>query len=346
MTADALLEQSGSTAPRNAREQVPLLSVEDLTVHFDIPRGILGRRSDVVQAVTDVSFDIGPGETLGLVGESGSGKSTVGKAILRLLDPTSGRILFDGADISRHGPRQMRAVRRQMQVVFQDPFSSLNPRMTAGYLVGEPLVIHGVARGRDKEERVAELFRRVGLRPDQMRRYPHEFSGGQRQRVCIARALALEPRLIIADEAVSALDLSIQASIINLLADLQEDFGYAYLFIAHDISVVEHISDRVAVMYLGRIAEIGRRGDVFREPQHPYTQALLAAAPIPDPSTRGQRERVVLSGDIPSPIDPPTGCPFNTRCPYAFGRCRQEIPRLRTTKSGQRVACHLNDNAP
>lgn len=345
MNVEAMMERSGPAATQDVGEHAPLLSVENLTVHFNIPRGILGRQNDVVQAVSDVSFDIRQGETLGLVGESGSGKSTVGKAILKLLEPTSGRILFDGMDISGHGPRRMRAIRRDMQVVFQDPFSSLNPRMTAGYLVGEPLVIHGIARGRDKEERVAELFRRVGLRPDQMRRYPHEFSGGQRQRVCIARALALEPRLIIADEAVSALDLSIRASIINLLAELQEDFGYAYLFIAHDISVVEHISDRVAVMYLGRLAEIGRREDVFRDPQHPYTKALLAAAPIPDPSTRDQRERIVLTGDIPSPINPPPGCPFNTRCPHAFGRCREEVPVLRTTTSGQHVACHLNDHS-
>lgn len=319
----------------------PVLEVRNLAKRFVIQRGLLGNPTSTVSAVEDVSFSVSHGETLGLVGESGCGKSTTGKTILKLTEPSAGSIHLNGRDITALRHRAMLPYRRQMQIIFQDPYSSINPKLTAGSYVGEPLIVHGIARrGRDKEERVAELFRLVGLRPDQMRRFPHEFSGGQRQRLAVARALALEPELIVADECVSALDVSIQAAVINLMEDLQKELGIAYLFIAHDIGVVEHISHRVAVMYLGRLAEIGHRETIFTSPQHPYTEALLSAVPVPNPRARG-REKVILKGEVPSPINPPSGCRFHTRCPYAFDRCKAEIPQLREIAPGRMVACHL-----
>jgi peptide/nickel transport system ATP-binding protein/oligopeptide transport system ATP-binding protein len=290
--------------------------------------------------VDDVSFAIGPGETLGLVGESGSGKSTLGKTVLRLLEPTAGTIRIDGQDITRLPQARMLPYRRAMQIIFQDPYSSLNPRLTVGTIVGEPLQVHGIARGAEKRDRVAQLLRRVGLRPEQMSHYANEFSGGQRQRIGIARALALNPKLIIADEPVSALDVSIQAQVVNLLMDLQGEFGLSYLFIAHDLAVVAHISHRIAVMYLGRIVELATRDDLFREPLHPYTEALLAAVPIPDPRARRDEQPIVM-GDIPSPIRRPTGCHFHTRCPFAQDHCRVAEPALRELRPGHWAACHL-----
>ena len=290
-------------------------------------------------AVDGVSFHINEGETLGLVGESGCGKSTVGRTVLRLLDPTDGSIEVGGTDITKLGKTELRAFRRQMQIIFQDPFSSLNPRMSAGDIVGELLQVHGIAEGQEKEDRVAELFDKVGLRKGQMKSFPHEFSGGQRQRIGIARALALNPKLIIGDEPVSALDVSIQAQVINLLEDLQEEFNLSYLFIAHDLAVVEHISDYIAVMYLGRIVEYTDKKTLFTNPQHPYTEALLSAVPIPDPAIK--RKKIILQGDVPSPIKPPPGCHFHTRCPYAEERCRIEEPELKEIRPGHVVACHL-----
>src|SRR5207248_4008073 len=275
----------------------------------------------------------------GLVGESGCGKSTVARTLLRLVEPTAGTIKLDGEDITRLGKTAMRPHRRQMQIIFQDPFSSLNPRMSAGDIVGEPLQVHGIASGREKVERVAALFDQVGLRRLQMRSFPHEFSGGQRQRICIARALALSPNLIIGDEPVSALDVSIQAQVINLVMDLQDEFGLTYLFISHNLAVVEHISHQIAVMYLGRIVEYTDKRTLFTAPLHPYTESLLAAVPVPDPSIT--RKKIVLQGDVPSPVKPPPGCHFHTRCPYVFDRCRVEDPKLREVKPGQLVACHL-----
>jgi oligopeptide/dipeptide ABC transporter ATP-binding protein len=300
----------------------------------------------VVRAVDDISLTVHKGETLGLVGESGCGKSTAGKTIMRLYEPTSGTISLKGQDITHLRGRALRAVRRELQIVFQDPFSSLNPRMTAGQIVGEPLTIHALAHGRQKADRIAELFHRVGLRPDQMRRYPHEFSGGQRQRLAIARALSVDPDLIVADESVSALDVSIQASIINLMMDIQKEHGLSFLFIAHDIAVVEHISDRIAVMYLGRIVEMGPRARIVTAPRHPYTKALLSAVPVPDPRRKPNPFR--LKGDVPSPINPPSGCTFHTRCPLAFDRCRIEAPAFREVVPGQFSACHLDiaEDAP
>ena len=318
----------------------PLLEVRDLTRHFAVRKGLFGRTTGYVRAVDGVSFTLDRGETLGLVGESGCGKSTTGKTLLKLLEPDGGSILFDGSDITGFDRKRMAPVRRDLQVIFQDPYSSINPRATAGGYVGEPLRIHGLARGREALARVAELFEHVGLRPEHMRRYPHEFSGGQRQRLAVARALSLNPRLIVADEAVSALDVSIQASVINLLKDLQQEFGLAYLFIAHDIGVVEHISHRVAVMYLGKLVELADRKTLFTSPQHPYTQALLSAVPIPNPRLR-RGQRLLLKGDVPSPINPPPGCRFHTRCPFAEDRCRVEEPKLRELSPGQLAACHL-----
>ena len=318
----------------------PLLEVRDLTKHFAVRKGLFGRTTGHVRAVDGVSFSINRGETLGLVGESGCGKSTTGKTLLKLLEPDGGSILFDGSDITGFDRKRMAPVRRDLQVIFQDPYSSINPRATAGGYVGEPLRIHGLARGREALARVAELFEHVGLRPEHMRRYPHEFSGGQRQRLAVARALSLNPRLIVADEAVSALDVSIQASVINLLKDLQQELGLAYLFIAHDIGVVEHISHRVAVMYLGKLVELADRKTLFTSPQHPYTQALLSAVPIPNPRLR-RGQRLLLKGDVPSPINPPSGCRFHTRCPFAEDRCRVEEPKLRELNPGQLAACHL-----
>ncbi len=340
MAENAASAEALSSSARAARNGAPLLEVSDLKKHFPIRRGILSRIVGHVYAVDGVSFTIGAGETLGLVGESGCGKSTTGKAILKLIEPTSGRIKLEGEDITDLGRREMRAYRRRMQIIFQDPYSSLNPRMSAGNIVEEPLIIHNIAAGSEREERVAYLFEKVGLRPDQMRNFPHEFSGGQRQRIGIARALALNPKLIVGDEPVSALDVSIQAQVINLLMDLQEEFKLSYLFIAHDLAVVEHISTRIAVMYLGKIVEHTDKKTLFTSPRHPYTEALLAAVPIPDPS-RKRKKRVLLKGDVPSPIDPPPGCHFHTRCPLAEERCRVEAPELREIKKGHWVSCFL-----
>jgi peptide/nickel transport system ATP-binding protein/oligopeptide transport system ATP-binding protein len=322
----------------------PLLEVEGLKKHFPLRRGLLPGAAAQVYAVDGISFAIAPGETLGLVGESGCGKSTAGRTILKLLEPTAGRIRLRGRDITDLSPRAMRPFRRELQVIFQDPYSSLNPRMTAGAIVAEPLTNFRIASGREVEDRTAGLFRRVGLRPEEMRRYPHEFSGGQRQRLGIARALALNPSLIVGDEPVSALDVSVQAQVINLLMDLQEEYRLSYLFIAHDLAVVEHISHRVAVMYLGKIVELADKASLFLAPQHPYTQALLSAVPKPAPRTAGARsERIILKGDVPSPIRPPAGCRFHTRCPYAFDRCKAEEPALRQVEPGHWAACHLGD---
>jgi oligopeptide/dipeptide ABC transporter ATP-binding protein len=318
---------------------VPLLEITDLKKHFPIKKGIIGRTVGNVYAVDGVSFTIGEGETLGLVGESGCGKSTAGKTILRLIDPTAGTIRINGKDITKLGKTDMRPYRREMQIIFQDPYSSLNPRMSAGNIVGEPLLIHNIAKGTEREDRVAALFERVGLRKAAMRSYPHEFSGGQRQRIGIARALALNPKLIIGDEPVSALDVSIQAQVINLLMDLQEEYKLSYLFIAHDLAVVEHISHRIAVMYLGRIVEYTDKKTLFTKSLHPYTEALLAAVPIPDPAIK--RKKHILEGDVPSPINPPPGCHFHTRCPYVEARCRVEVPVLREVSPGHSVSCHL-----
>ena len=317
----------------------PALEVRDLKKHFAIHHGLLRRAMGHVFAVDGVTFSIAPGETLGLVGESGCGKSTVGRTVLRLIDPTSGSIKLDGRDITHLTKAELRPFRPQMQIIFQDPFSSLDPRMSAGNIVAEPLRVHGVARGRELKRRVAELFERVGLRKAQMDSFPHQFSGGQRQRIGITRALALRPKLIVADEPVSALDVSIQAQVLNLMTDLQRERGLAYLFISHNLAVVEHISHRIAVMYLGRIVEYTDKKTLFTRPLHPYTESLLLAVPVPDPTVK--RDKRVLQGDVPSPINPPSGCHFHTRCPYAVERCRVESPALREVRPGQWVACHL-----
>jgi oligopeptide/dipeptide ABC transporter ATP-binding protein len=310
-----------------------------LKKHFPVKKGLLRRTVGQVYAVDGVSFSINEGETLGLVGESGCGKSTVARTVLRLIEPTAGSIVLDGTDVTRLGKSAMRPFRRQMQMIFQDPFSSLNPRMSAGDIVGEPLEVHGLAHGKDKQTLTASLFDQVGLRRSQMKSFPHEFSGGQRQRISIARALALNPRLIVADEPVSALDVSIQAQVINLMMDLQREKRLSYLFIAHDLAVVEHISHRIAVMYLGRIVEYAEKRTLFTQPRHPYTEALLAAVPVPNPKLR--REKRLLQGDVPSPIKPPPGCTFHTRCPYVEERCRQEVPALKEIAPGHGVSCHL-----
>jgi oligopeptide transport system ATP-binding protein len=319
----------------------PLLEVTDLVKHYPVRGGVLRRQVGTVHAVDGVSFSLAPGETLGLVGESGCGKSTVARSVLRLVEPSSGEIRLNGEAITRLSKSELRPYRRSMQIVFQDPFASLNPRMTAGDIVGEPLSVHGLASGERKQERVAELFQQVGLRPDQMKNYPHQFSGGQRQRICIARALSLGPSLIVCDEPVSALDVSIQAQVINLLIDLQRQRNFSYLFIAHDLAVVAHISHRVAVMYLGRIVEIADKAELFANPRHPYTQALLASVPVANP--RIKRLTPLVEGDVPSPINPPSGCAFHTRCRYAMDRCRQERPPLLEAATGHQVACWLND---
>jgi oligopeptide/dipeptide ABC transporter ATP-binding protein len=317
----------------------PAIEVEGLRKYYPIRDGVLRNVSAQVHAVDGVSFTVAEGETLGLVGESGCGKSTVGRAAMRLIEPSAGIIRVGGIDITRLGKRALRPYRRQMQIVFQDPFSSLNPRMTAGAIVAEPIAVHRIAAGNRRRDMVAALFERVGLRPQQMRNYPHEFSGGQRQRVSIARALALSPRFIVADEPVSALDVSIQAQVINLLMDLQRERGISYLFISHNLAVVEHISHRIAVMYLGRIVELADTATIFTRPLHPYTEALLAAVPIPDPSLG--RERITIEGDVPSPVNRPRGCHFHPRCPYAVARCRTEEPPLKASTDSHLVACHL-----
>jgi oligopeptide transport system ATP-binding protein len=319
----------------------PLLRVDKLVKHFPVRGGLLRRVVDHVHAVDGVSFDLAPGETLGLVGESGCGKSTTGRCILRLIEPSSGEVWFEGRNVTALGKEALRALARDMQIIFQDPYASLNPRMTVGAIIGEALIIHKLAASkREFEERIVHLLETVGLNADHMRRYPHEFSGGQRQRIGIARALAVSPKLVVCDEAVSALDVSIQAQVINLLEDLQKSLSLTYVFIAHDLSVVEHISTRVAVMYLGRIAEIAPARDLYTRPLHPYTEALLSAVPIPDPSVK--RKRIMLQGDVPSPIRPPTGCRFHTRCPIRqLPLCSTETPELKQSSSGHWVACHL-----
>ena len=321
----------------------PLLSVKGLVKHFPVKKGLLQQTVGQVRAVDGISFDIGEGETLGLVGESGCGKSTAGKTILKLLEPTAGEIRVNGERIDRLSRAEMRPYRRELQVVFQDPYSSLNPRLKIRDIIAEPLRNYGVAEGRALHDRVTTLAGKVGLRAEALNRYPHEFSGGQRQRIGIARALALNPGLIVCDEPVSALDVSVQAQVINLLSDLQREFGLSYLFIAHDIAVVEHISHRVAVMYLGKIVEIAERRSLFSKPQHPYTEALLSAVPVPDPEA--VTKRIILKGDVPSPIAPPPGCRFHTRCPYAFDRCSREEPQMREILPGHHAACHLRDPA-
>jgi oligopeptide transport system ATP-binding protein len=319
-----------------------LLEVRNLVKQFAVGGGLFGGPRGIVRAVDGISFTLHRGETLGLVGESGCGKTTTGRCILQLERPTSGQVIFEGRDLTTLDEAQLRAFRRRIQVIFQDPYSSLNPRMTVGQIIGEPLAVHGlVPDPTRRRERVRELLTRVGLLPQHASRYPHQLSGGQRQRVGIARALAVEPALIICDEPVSALDVSIQAQIINLLEDLQAEFRLTYLFIAHDLAVVRHISDRVAVMYLGKIVELADHKSLYDEPLHPYTRALLAAVPIPDPELEARRERVVLRGEVPSPLHPPPGCVFHPRCPIAVDRCRVEVPPLREIKPGHWAACHL-----
>ena len=316
-----------------------LLEVVDLKKHFPIYGGVFSRIVGYVYAVDGVSFKVKKGETFGLVGESGCGKTTAGRVILRLTPATSGKVLFEGQDVFALSPGQMRRLRREMQIIFQDPYASLNPRMTVGEIIGEPLEIHGVARGKAKQGRVQDLLNVVGLQPSDARRYPHEFSGGQRQRIGIARALALQPKLIICDEPVSALDVSIQSQILNLLDDLQEQFGLTYIFIAHGLHVIKHVSDRVGVMYLGKLVEVAQADELFDSPYHPYTEALLSAIPVPNPEIR--KERIVLEGDVPSPVNPPPGCRFHTRCRYAQDICREQEPALREIGGGRTVACHL-----
>ncbi|MGI8424123.1 MAG: ABC transporter ATP-binding protein [Chloroflexota bacterium] len=319
-----------------------LLDVRDLVMHFPLTQGIIFQRKvGAVRAVDGISFQIKRGETLGLVGESGCGKSTTGRAILQLYKPTAGNVIFEGQDLTKLKGEAMRRMRRQIQMIFQDPYASLNPRMTVGSIIGEPLEIHRLAKGKEKTQRVQELLSVVGLNPYFANRYPHEFSGGQRQRIGIARALAVNPGFIVCDEPISALDVSIQAQIINLLEELQNEFGLTYLFIAHDLSVVRHISDRIAVMYLGKIVELADHLELYREPLHPYTKALLSAVPIPDPVIERKRERIILTGDVPSPVNPPPGCRFHTRCPIADTICREQEPEFREVVPGHWAACHF-----
>jgi oligopeptide/dipeptide ABC transporter ATP-binding protein len=339
MNNQAEAPQAGAATTSTAGSNKTVLEVRDLKKHFPIYKGIFQRLVGHVYAVDGVSFSIAEGETLGLVGESGCGKSTVGRTLLRLIEPTSGAIEIDGKDITKLSYHEMRPYRREIQIIFQDPFSSLDPRMTAGSIVAEPLTVHNVGAAKERREIVAELFERVGLRRGQMDNFPHQFSGGQRQRIGIARALALNPRVIIGDEPVSALDVSIQAQVINLLLDLQAERQLSYLFISHNLAVVEHISHKIAVMYLGRIVEFAEKRTIFTSPKHPYTEALLSAVPVPDPKLK--RNKIVLQGDVPSPINPPSGCHFHTRCPYAQEQCKVEVPQLREITPGQFSACHF-----
>ncbi len=316
-----------------------LLEVQNLKKHFPIKGGVFSKTVGHVYAVDGISFSLKYGETLGLVGESGCGKSTTGRTVLRLIEPTEGSVKFEDQEITDLDKGNMRSLRREMQIIFQDPYASLNPRMTVGSIIGEPLEIHKIAKGSEKEDQVATLLQKVGLRAEDMRKYPHEFSGGQRQRIGIARALGLNPKLIVCDEPVSALDVSIQAQVINLLEDLQEEFRLSYLFIAHNLNVVEHISNRVAVMYLGKIVELATDTDLYANAQHPYTEALLSAVPVPDPTA--EKKRIILQGDVPSPINPPSGCHFHTRCPYKEKRCEEEVPEFKDIGGGHWVSCHL-----
>lgn len=316
-----------------------LLTVNDLKVHFPIKKGLLSRTVGYVYAVDGVSLTLERGQTLGLVGESGCGKTTTGLAIMRLIEPTDGKVVFQGRDISRMTRSQLRSLKKQIQIIFQDPYSSLNPRMTVNQIISDPLEIHGAYKGSERQDRIAYLLEKVGLNPEQGRRYPHEFSGGQRQRIGIARALALNPELIIGDEPVSALDVSIQAQIINLLIDLQEEFHLSYIIIAHDLAVVEHICDRIVVMYLGKVVEMGTYKDLYTDPKHPYTQALLSAIPVPNP--KSTQKRMVLKGDVPSPINPPAGCAFHPRCPYRMKQCDKSEPGLKDIGGRHCVACFL-----
>ncbi|MGA2080492.1 MAG: oligopeptide/dipeptide ABC transporter ATP-binding protein [Holophaga sp.] len=323
-----------------------MIEVTDLQKHFTLRRGLLGRRSAVLKAVDGVSFTIREGRTFGLVGESGCGKTTVGRTLIKLYEPTGGTIRFGGQDITHLDAAGMFPFRKQMQMIFQDPYSSLDPRMTVAEIIGEPLDVHRICRGQDRLDRIRELIARVGLKREHLGRYPHEFSGGQRQRIGIARALAVEPRFIVCDEAISALDVSIQAQIINMLEDLQEKFGLTYLFVSHDLSVVKHISHEVGVMYLGSLVECAERDELFRNMQHPYTQSLISASPVADPDAAVARRRIILQGDVPSPVNPPSGCAFRTRCPLAKPICAQERPRIREISPSHRVACHLIGDAP
>lgn len=332
-----------SAVHERAAKGETILEITDLVKYFPIKAGLLRKTVGQVHAVDGVSLSLKAGETLGIVGESGCGKTTLGRTIIRLTDPTAGSIKFKGVDITGYSRSQMREIRREMQIVFQDPFASLNPRMTVREIVAEPLRVHGLYKERGGKKRISELLETVGLAPEHGNRFPHEFSGGQRQRIGVARALALNPQLMILDEPVSALDVSIQAQVVNLLEDIQEEFGLAYIFIAHDLSVVRHISDRVAVMYLGKVVEIGARKSVYEQPSMPYTQALLSAAPIPDPVKQGRRERIVLKGDVPSPADPPSGCRFRTRCWKAQEICAQEEPALIIRASDHPDACHFSE---
>ncbi|SEC45733.1 dipeptide ABC transporter ATP-binding protein [Paenibacillus sp. GP183] len=321
-----------------------LLQVEGLKKYFPIRNGVFGRIQGHVKAVDDITFSVGRGETFGLVGESGCGKSTTGRTLLRLQEPTEGRVVFDGQDITKLSQQEMRKWRRDMQIVFQDPFASLNPRHNVKRILEEPLLVHGMGNARERNARIRQLMDVVGLTQSYLHRYPHQFSGGQRQRIGIARALALNPKLIVADEPVSALDVSIQSQVINLMQDLQKEFQLTYIFIAHDLSVVKHICDRVAVMYLGRIVELGNKEQLYRDPKHPYTQALLSAVPIPDPDVK--RDRIILQGDVPSPSNAPIGCAFHTRCPKAMDVCRSSRPQLMDMGAGHLTACHLYSAQP
>ena len=331
-----------ATQETTSKRREPLLRVTDLQKHFPVTKGaVVKRQIAAVRAVDGISFDLAPGETIGLVGESGCGKSTAGRTILRLLDPTGGKIEFAGEDITKVGGEKLRRLRREMQIIFQDPFSSLNPRHPIGSIIGAPFEIQGIKTEQGTKAAVQELMDRVGLNPEHYNRYPHEFSGGQRQRIGIARALALRPQLIVCDEPVSALDVSIQAQVINLLEDIQNERNIAYVFVAHDLSVVRHISDRVIVMYLGKVMELADRDTIYERPLHPYTHALLSAVPVPDPEVERNRERILLTGDLPSPINPPSGCVFRTRCPKAQEKCALEVPTFREIAPGHQVACHF-----